>query len=133
MFDMSLGKYIICVVAILCCVGCTSERNKAEKTAKDFLETYLKDNDIAHFKSSDIDSTTFVTDSMIAVMKDVAAASDLFNGQMEYGTRAERNKLFFINARYDASDGNKRKHTFYMNRSLDAVVCLKDDTPMIVE
>lgn len=106
--------------------GCGSG-NKEEKLVSDFLNENLKENNISQVMFSKLDSTSHISDSVIGVMRNDIEKSKLFKNGIKYGNRAKGKKLYFISVNYTASNGKKMKHTFYLDKNTDNIVCIKTD------
>lgn len=129
---MKNGKIIVVAAASLALLlaGCGPEHT-AKHTAKQFLKDNLADNAMSAIEYGSLDSTSFVSDIAIATMRERTAASHAFKDDIEYGEREPGDKLYFISVRYNNALGDDTKHTVYMDKTLETVVCVKDNSASI--
>lgn len=123
---MKLIKILPLFCSAILLSGCGSG-NKEEKLVSDFLNENLKENNISQVMFSKLDSTSHISDSVIGVMRNDIEKSRLFKNGIKYGNRAKWKKLYFISVNYTASNGKKMKHTFYLDKNTDNIVCIKTD------
>ena len=76
---------------------------------------------------SEVDSTSHVSDSVIGIMRNDAERSGLFRSDLKYAERTKGQKLHFISVSYTASNGKRMRHTFYLDKKADNVICIKND------
>lgn len=123
---MRLAKTLYLFCAAILMTGCGS-RNKEEKLVSDFLNKNLKENNISQVTFSEVDSTSHVSDSVIGIMRNDAERSELFRSDLKYAERTKGQKLHFISVSYTASNGKRMRHTFYLDKKADNVICIKND------
>lgn len=123
---MRLAKTLSLFCAAILMTGCGSE-NKEEKLVSDFLNKNLKENNISQVTFSEVDSTSHVSDSVIGIMRNDAERSGLFRSGLKYAERTKGQKLHFISVSYTASNGKRMRHTFYLDKKADNVICIKND------
>lgn len=112
---------VFCTAALF--TGC-GQKHDAEQLIGDFLDTNLKDNAISGKQFSDLDSTFYVSDSMINVMHDNAARSSIYKGNVKYVSRRSQ-KLLFMDVSYSDTSGKRTKQTFYLDENMAGVVGVK--------
>lgn len=123
---MRLAKTLSLFCAAILMTGCSSG-NKEEKLVSDFLNKNLKENNISQVTFSEVDSTSHVSDSVIGIMRNDAERSGLFRSGLKYAERTKGQKLHFISVSYTASNGKRMRHTFYLDKKADNVICIKND------
>lgn len=123
---MRLAKTLSLFCAAILMTGCCSG-NKEEKLVSDFLNKNLKENNISQVTFSEVDSTSHVSDSVIGIMRNDAERSGLFRSGLKYAERTKGQKLHFISVSYTASNGKRMRHTFYLDKKADNVICIKND------
>lgn len=123
---MRLAKTLSLFCAAILMTGCGSG-NKEEKLVSDFLNKNLKENNISQVTFSEVDSTSHVSDSVIGIMRNDAERSGLFRSDLKYAERTKGQKLHFISVSYTASNGKRMRHTFYLDKKSDNVICIKND------
>ena len=123
---MRLAKTLSLFCAAILMAGCGSG-NKEEKLVSDFLNKNLKENNISQVTFSEVDSTSHVSDSVIGIMRNDAERSGLFRSDLKYAERTKGQKLHFISVSYTASNGKRMRHTFYLDKKADNVICIKND------
>lgn len=108
--------------AVLVLIGC-GKQHKAETTVKDFLETNIEAEDYTvDFKK--IDSTMYITDSIINRMRSSANQNKFFKKDLKYGRTQARSKYIFIPANiYIGKD--TVLHTFYLDMNASYVIAFK--------
>lgn len=123
---MRLAKTLSLFCAAILMTGC-GNGNKEEKLVSDFLNKNLKENNISQVTFSEVDSTSHVSDSVIGIMRNDAERSGLFRSDLKYAERTKGQKLHFISVSYTASNGKRMRHTFYLDKKADNVICIKND------
>lgn len=123
---MRLAKTLSLFCAAILMTACGSG-NKEEKLVSDFLNKNLKENNISQVTFSEVDSTSHVSDSVIGIMRNDAERSGLFRSGLKYAERTKGQKLHFISVSYTASNGKRMRHTFYLDKKADNVICIKND------
>ena len=123
---MRLAKTLSLFCAAILMTGC-GNGNKEEKLVSDFLNKNLKENNISQVTFSEVDSTSHVSDSVIGIMRNDAERSGLFRSGLKYAERTKGQKLHFISVSYTASNGKRMRHTFYLDKKADNVICIKND------
>lgn len=123
---MRLAKTLSLFCAAILMTGCGCG-NKEEKLVSDFLNKNLKETNISQVTFSEVDSTSHVSDSVIGIMRNDAERSGLFRSGLKYAERTKGQKLHFISVSYTASNGKRMRHTFYLDKKADNVICIKND------
>ena len=123
---MRLAKTLSLFCTAILMTGCGSG-NKEVKLVSDFLNKNLKENNISQVTFSEVDSTSHVSDSVIGIMRNDAERSGLFRSGLKYAERTKGQKLHFISVSYTASNGKRMRHTFYLDKKADNVICIKND------
>lgn len=110
-----------CAAALF--TGC-GQKHDAEQLIGDFLDSNLKDNAISGKQFSDLDSTLYVSDSMMNVMRDAAVHSGIYKERIKYASRPSQ-KLLFMDVSYSDASGKRMKQTFYLDENITGVVAVK--------
>jgi PBP1b-binding outer membrane lipoprotein LpoB len=122
---MSMKKiFILLFSSAILLMGC-GEEHQAQRLVKGFLDNNLKNNDISEVEYSNIDSTFFITDSMIRVMRNSTSNDVEFKKKMSYSPGKINRKKMFLSVRFNTIKGDKKKYTFYLNDSCTEIICLK--------
>lgn len=109
---------------LLFLASCT-EKQKAKNIVKSFVETNIKagtDYSIGGFGS--IDSTRYVTNDAVSLMKSNAKNKSHFKSNTQYGERLQKEQLKYINATIKVN-GKDSTYTFYLSNDLSSVVAIK--------
>lgn len=116
----------ITVITVIAFIGCTS-RNDPKTIVKDFIHENLVDNDISEIDFSKPDSTFYITDSAITVMRKNADAMKTYKKNPKYMNVIHGKKLIFITLKYTLQNGEKQSQTFYVNADGSGVVAFKNN------
>lgn len=102
--------------------GC-GKQHKAESVINDFLAANLQASDYT-VSFSDIDSTRYVSDSIVNIMRAEAAKNIMFKKGIKYADKSER----YIYTRVTICIGNDTtSHTFYLTPDMSQVVSFKEN------
>lgn len=112
-------------LAALLLVGC-GESRQARGLVRDFMGRDMGLADAEVLEWSKMDSTFFVTDSVVQVMRVRAAAVGQLRAHGHAAYVAPTPKLHFIHVRYVAG-GDTLRQTFYLDAGLTGVVGFKND------
>ena len=111
-------------------VGC-GQQHSAKEIVNSFLDGQLTKKDLSIKGFSKLDSTVYITVSMIKVMRDDASKNPIFVQPIHYAPGKYTNQLKFLRITYVLTDnsGNKTeyKQTYYLDNSLTRVICFKQD------
>ncbi len=99
--------------------GC-GQGHEAKGLVKEFMTTQMGVGDYDVVQWGSIDSTFFVSDSMVAVMRQQMA------GKVKGDYTKPSAKLLYLNVKY-AIDKDTVKQTFYFDDKLTGVVALKNN------
>ena len=110
----------------LCFTGCTPDGD-ARKLAEKFLKTNLAENDIKIVSFGKLDSTRFVTDSVVFDLRTAAYKSHLFVDEMKYEEQRVPAKLLYLPVTYRNSEGDTVRQTIYMDEAFSWVVAVKQN------
>lgn len=117
-------KTVIAIFAMTLVLSSCGKQYKAESTIKDFLATNLQTSDYSTVSFSDIDSTRYVTDSLINIMRKDAAKKQIFKKDIKYADMQDQ----YIYTRATICIGNDTtSHTFYLTKDLSQVVSFKEN------
>jgi len=125
---MKTSQLILALGLAATLAGCEKKYSERELVTS-FLDNNLANNAITELTFSDLDSTTHVSDSVIALMRTKAEVSQTFKKGLKYGERTGTRMLHYISATYYTSNGEKVSQTFYMDRLHQSIVSLKSDVP----
>lgn len=116
-----MKKYCLATMALLAALlsGC-GQRQEAKSLVKDFMTTQMGIGDYDVIQWSQLDSTFFVSDSMVQVMQQLTA------GKVKGNYTKATPKLLYMNVKY-AIGKDTVKQTFYFDDKLTGVVSLKDN------
>lgn len=111
-------------LALLLLVSCGQKQQ-----AKDTIKTFVKENiaDADHYSFKDfgrLDSTRYVTDTIISVMQANAAKDNTFRKPTAYGQRANNEQLKYIKVKMKVADQDTM-FTFYLTNDVTKVVAVK--------
>ena len=99
-------------------------RHKAQNVVDEFLKQHLVSDSYDLESLTDLDSTFYVTDSMVQLMHQRAAANPMFKPSVSYQPRTP--KLLFMHVKV-SQNGQSYKQTFYFDSTLTVVVSFKND------
>jgi len=117
-------KKVVLVVITLMLVGC-GPKQQAKLLISSFLDSNLKNTGIQSLHYSELDSTIYITDSAVMVMR--ANADTMVNFKhITYEPGKIGNKLIFIHVKYKLKD-TPYSHTFYFDKDLKRVISFKND------
>ena len=98
--------------------GC-GQSHEARGLTKKFMATQMGISDYDVIQWGTLDSTFFVSDSMVSVMRQQMA------GKVKGGYATPSSKLLYLNVKY-AIDKDTIKQTFYFDDKMTGVVSLKN-------
>ncbi len=121
---MRLLYHMFIVVMLLSVLSC-GQQHKAESVVKGFMERNMLDgkkpsNIVFH----DIDSTTYITDSLVHVMRNALKQSDRYSHDITYSSTKMDRYLKVIRVEYKL-DGQKYSDSYYLDNEITGVVSLK--------
>ncbi len=121
---MRLLYHMFIVVMLLSVLSC-GQQHKAESVVKGFMERNMLDgkkpsNIVFH----DIDSTTYITDSLVSVMRNALKQSDRYSHDITYSSTKMDSYLKVIRVEYKL-DGQKYSDSYYLDNEITGVVSLK--------
>jgi len=121
---MKTKSVIFMLLVTLILMGCGQE-HKAKEVVDTFLDSNLVDKDYSIENFSKLDSTFYVTDTMIYRMRKNIADVGIYK-HIKYVEREQPKKLFFIHVKFKVK-GDSYEQTFYLDPQLQNVVSLKND------
>lgn len=121
---MNIKHIAAAIITATLLAGCGQE-HQAKNLVESFLDNNLKDNHYSIEDCSKLDSTFYVSDNMIKVMRNDAANIGTFK-QIKYPDRGKTDKLLFIHVKYKLAE-KTWEQTFYMDDNLNQVVSFKND------
>lgn len=109
---------------LLSAISC-GQQHKAESVIKEFM----KDNLMENHKPSDltfnkIDSTEYITDSLVENMRKNAELSGRYKSNIEYAPKRAGEKLIISRVEY-ILEKEKYSDTYYLNKDLTHVISVK--------
>ncbi len=121
---MRLLYHMFIVVMLLSVLSC-GQQHKAESVVKGFMERNMLDgkkpsNIVFH----DMDSTTYITDSLVHVMRNALKQSDRYSHDITYSSTKMDSYLKVIRVEYKL-DGQKYSDSYYLDNEITGVVSLK--------
>jgi len=120
---MKLRHIIPFLFAALLLTGC-GEEHKAKKTVKAFLQENLKTAALSEISFSKLDSTYYISDSLILQLRQQTDEAGCFKKSLRYADKDATGKLNFIEVRYK-NEGKPQTHTFYLTPENEQVVAIK--------
>lgn len=103
--------------------GC-GERHKAQHIIDEFLKQHLVSDSYDIESLTELDSTFYVTDSMVQLMHKRADANPMFKPSISYQPRTK--KLLFMHVKV-TQNGQAHRQTFYFDSTLAGIVSFKND------
>ncbi len=116
-------KAIFFIPLLLFIVSSCSQKQQAESIVKSFIKSNLKA-DKYSVKVLKVDSTLYITDSMINVMKLSAKKNELFKGDIKY-EEALKSKLHFYARAEIFIKKDTFRQTFYLDSAMTKVIAFK--------
>ncbi|MBO5185662.1 MAG: hypothetical protein J6B91_01235 [Prevotella sp.] len=118
--------HVLMTVVLLSAFSC-GQQHKAESIVKDFMEVNMlngkKPTDIVFH---DIDSTRYITDSLVYVMRDILKQSDRYKKDIAYVPGNIERNLKVIRVEYK-SNGKNCSDSYYMDNDITRVISLKSN------
>ena len=103
--------------------GCGQERN-AKKVISNFLNENLNDPDFSDISYGKLDSTIFITDSIVQIMHQQADTMHAFKPKAPYMKGRVSEKLLFMTVKFKQK-GERHAYTFYFDRGVQEVLAFK--------
>ncbi|RKW59055.1 MAG: hypothetical protein D8B52_07180 [Prevotella sp.] len=127
---MKIYRIIPAALLLLVLAGC-GKQHKAKALVSEFLEMYAVNASTSIEKITNLDSTAYINDEVIKLMRTNAKKSGLLKPEVRYGNRPVHSKtLLFTTVTYSITgNNNERKEyrqTFYLNPELTEVVAVKE-------
>lgn len=117
-------NYKLLPLALLLLVSC-GQKQQAKDTVKTFVKENIADSDHYSFKDfGRLDSTRYVTDSIIGVMRACAAKDNTFRKPTTYGQRTNNEQLKYIKVKMTVAEQDTM-FTFYLTNDVMKVVAVK--------
>ena len=117
---------VIAVLAVMAISSCGGPKNDAERLIKDFLKENLVDGDFKYLDFSDLDSTFYVSDSIVKAMRVTHDTTSVFKKGIKYVEGPDTRKKHFIHVHYRVGE-KKIRQTFYLDDQLTRVLSFKND------
>lgn len=99
------------------------KQQKAESVVKDFLDENLVVSDYS-ISFAGIDSTSYITDSIVGVMKKAASTNRLFKKSIKYGESNVQGKYIYTRAEI-VNGKDTVTQTFYLDKEMTCVIAFK--------
>lgn len=123
-----MKKYLLFLLLVFAIISCGLKYE-----AKISIKKFLSENLVKHYSSLSImkiDTTAYVTDSMLNVMNKTSLAGGDLKKNTRFASKGLRDKLLFVNVRYrqklNGAYEIKRK-TFYLSMDGKNIVGIKDN------
>uniref|UniRef100_A0AB33JMM3 Uncharacterized protein n=3 Tax=unclassified Prevotella TaxID=2638335 RepID=A0AB33JMM3_9BACT len=100
-------------------------KHRAKGLVEDYLASNLVNQDIADLSVSDVDSSFYITPTVIKRMETHLAANKRFKKDIKFKTSPNR-KVLFVRAKY-VNGQDTLKQTFYFDDHLTTVIACKDN------
>lgn len=121
---MKRGYVIAMLMAAVFCVGCGAQHD-AKRLVSGFLDANLKSADISGVSYGRLDSTFYITDSIVTVLRQQADTMKAFKRGIKYdAAKKPDGKLLYMKVSFK-QDNEKQAYTFYLDHSLQQVVAFK--------
>jgi uncharacterized lipoprotein YehR (DUF1307 family) len=125
---MNKKPIIFSLFVILMLSGC-GKQYKVKKIVEDFMDTNISQK-YSDFSVIKFDSTDYVADSMISVMRNNVDTSSIYKRDVKF-TKRNNTRLLFLTSSFKAIDRNgkyvKQCQTFYINKDMSGVVSFKNN------
>lgn len=117
------GLIVVFAAAVLV-AGC-GQSHDAKRLVSGFLDTNLKSDDISGVSYGKLDSTFYITDSIVKVMRQQADTMKAFKRGIRYDVAEKpEGKLVLMRVKF-TQDKEKQAYTFYFDRDIKHVVAFK--------
>lgn len=103
--------------------GCGQEQN-AKKVISNFLNENLNDPDFSDISYGKLDSTIYITDSIVQVMHQQADTMHAFKPKVPYMKGRDSDKLLFMTVKFKQKD-EKHTYTFYFDHKIQGILAFK--------
>ncbi|WP_154655648.1 hypothetical protein [Xylanibacter oryzae] len=117
----------ICFVLLLSSCG---QQYKAKSLVNDFMEANVKDFSVINEKNfGKIDSSSFISDSMVMDMRKKANDLKLYKNGIKYTAGKLPDVYYFIRVTYNTQSGKGKTHknlqTFYFDKEITRIIAFK--------
>jgi hypothetical protein len=117
------------LLSTLMFISCGKQHN-AKKIVSDFLKENIKNAEISDQEFGKVDSTFYLTDSSINVMRTNAKKISYFNTNIHYSDAKTKNPIMFVNLKYTLINEQKKEikcnQTFYLDNKFKGVISFKN-------
>ncbi|MBQ8046408.1 MAG: hypothetical protein IJ196_00580 [Prevotella sp.] len=123
-----LPKYLFFVILgafMLLTTGCNPQKSEAKKLATHFIKEYVNEDFARHTNFMKLDSTYYVTDSVIGNLRQQADTSRLFKTKIAYGDEPSTTLVYFLQAKLHDKDGEEHLLTFYYDLGITRLLAVK--------
>ena len=104
--------------------GC-GQKHYAKQLISDFLDKNLNDPNIGSMSYGELDSTIYITDSIIQIMHQQADTMKAFRPKIQYNAKGKlAEKLLFMTVKFK-QDNEKHTYTFYFDYGLQEILAFK--------
>ncbi len=119
-------KYQHLIILLALGIVACSPKQEAKKTVKEFVEASISANcDYSFNDFGKLDSTRYVTDSALLLMRSQAEKDAAFKSELKYGRRAvPKEQLKYMNVKMTINEKDTT-YTFYLTNDLKQVVSFK--------
>ena len=128
---MKRFSYLTALFVVVLLFGC-GQTGKIKSAVEDFMDEALADGyhyDIDKYESWD--STYSVSVETVAANKEYAAQVPYFKKSISYRPYKSGDKLIFVGVKYhlkkDGAEPQECKQTFYLDKDMEGVVCVKEN------
>lgn len=104
---------------------CCGQQHCAESLVRQFMKDNLRDSRVAEMQCSRVDSTFYISDSLVNVLRRKARHHVAYKSNIAYAQGAVPRKLLFMNVRYKDEHGTTHRQTFYFDVEMTRVICFK--------
>lgn len=119
-------KQALLVPAMLALASC-GPQHQAESVVKDFLQSNVADNSTLQISDfGDLDSTRYLNDSTISMLRAQVEKSPIYNKGIEYADRKDAQMLMFLRVTYNVN-GKEHHDTYYLNKDMTNVIAIKNN------
>lgn len=103
--------------------GCGQEQN-ARKVISSFLDENLSDPNFSDITYGKLDSTIYITDSIVQIMHQQADTMRAFKPKAPYMKGRVSEKLLFMTVKFKQKD-EKHAYTFYFDHKIQGILAFK--------
>lgn len=122
----NLLKGVIATIVVIA-LSCCGSKKQVKPLVEQFLTDNLKENNFSNLSVEKLDSTFFITDSLLTDLQQKSAKNPLLRSDFRYPKTMVSKKKYFVKVKYNLPNGKEQNQTFYIDEHLEHVIAFKDN------